>query len=838
MTSSRQHLFWIDSLKAFAILGIILNHFVESFGSFPWFSNPSYSWPDLVTRLSSVFPADGAIVWRIIQFLGWLGDMGPGIFIFVSGFTLTLSNLQKGENKFNIRDFYLRRLIRIFPLYLVIHLIIILLSVLFKAGIGFDSSKVFLSMLGLRFTDKLFFYINPSWWFIWLILQLYLVFPLLFRLLTGKGIKPFIIITLGITLVSRFAGLMNFTWSGHLEYWMTGLFAGTRLSEFAAGMILAKLFYEKRIDPASFNPVLLLLAGVMMYAGGFAASLFYASTLISNTLITLGLTAVFIMLARLIETALPVLIKPLEWTGMVAFPVFLLHQPLMLWAGNGSDGAVMGIIEASVLILAFPAGWYTEKTVNKLILKIPETTDKSASILFGSTIILQLILNIAYFITSNDLIYKADVILFIFNVFFIIFYLFFRTEQVSRSLILPLSSFIIVSVIFVFVLTKNWFTVFWIFLSLILLFHFIISLFSRNIVWNLILSYLLVSASFIIVEYRLSASHPIEVNKWGELPALQKDEMSIYSLIPDKNTHLRYNNYDYHVRTNSMGFNGPEMIPGEKNKNELRIFIIGDAFTMPEGMEYEKAYFWLLQTGLSEKIPDRKISVYNGGVTGYGPNEMYASLLKYIDIIKPDIFINQVFINEFEEINLRGEQRHASIGFRDLTPRERIFSGSQIPQQLKTKVSELLKNQTYKRNAYNKSLIQFYELKSDYYSDGNISRMNDYFKKMSELCRARKCRFFVLYAPGQIEVSAPEMISYYPGHLDLKDTNKYDFMLPLNAYKNLCRSNGIVFLNPLDTLKANPVRPVYFRNSWHWNEEGHKVIAGFLEDIIAGIVDN
>ena len=156
MDSSKRHLFWVESLKAFAIFGIILNHFVESFGSFPWFSNPSYDWPDIASRLSSVFPAAGSTGWRIVQFLGWLGDMGPGIFILISGFTLTLSALGRNENSINIREFYLKRLVRIFPLYLIIHLLVILFAVLLKAGIGFDSSKVSLSMLGLRFTDKLF----------------------------------------------------------------------------------------------------------------------------------------------------------------------------------------------------------------------------------------------------------------------------------------------------------------------------------------------------------------------------------------------------------------------------------------------------------------------------------------------------------------------------------------------------------------------------------------------------------------------------------------------------------------------------------------------------------
>jgi lysophospholipase L1-like esterase len=229
-------------------------------------------------------------------------------------------------------------------------------------------------------------------------------------------------------------------------------------------------------------------------------------------------------------------------------------------------------------------------------------------------------------------------------------------------------------------------------------------------------------------------NHPVEVNRWGELPALQKDKMTVYSLIPDKKTHLRYNNYDYYVNTNSFGFNGPEIFSGSKDSSELRVFITGDAFTMPEGMEYEKAYPWLLQIALSERFPDKKVLVFNGGVTGYGPNEMYASLLKYIDTLNPDIVINQIFINEFEEINLTEEQRLASIGLRDFSLRERLFSGNQIPQQLKTGFHKLMKDESFRRYRYNKSLIQFYDLNSNYYQDDNISLLGNYFTRARDLC--------------------------------------------------------------------------------------------------------
>lgn len=49
---------WLDPLKAFALLGILLNHLVEELGPGPWFTNPSSSWPPLAERLQTFFPVE------------------------------------------------------------------------------------------------------------------------------------------------------------------------------------------------------------------------------------------------------------------------------------------------------------------------------------------------------------------------------------------------------------------------------------------------------------------------------------------------------------------------------------------------------------------------------------------------------------------------------------------------------------------------------------------------------------------------------------------------------------------------------------------------------------
>jgi peptidoglycan/LPS O-acetylase OafA/YrhL len=236
---------WIDALKAFAIFGILLNHFVEVFGPGPWFTNPSSYWPDFATRMHQLMPIGHSFWWNALKYLGWLGDSCPGIFILLSGFSLTFSVANKGWTNFNSTVFYRKRLFRLYPLYIAIHLIILFLLI-FAPGNKIEVSGIntLLSLVGLRYSDALFFYINPSWWFIWLILQLYLIFPVLIMFLQKSGMKWFLFITIMITLFSRWAGILGIRYNSELYYWMTGSFFGTRLAEFSVGMGLAFLYHQ------------------------------------------------------------------------------------------------------------------------------------------------------------------------------------------------------------------------------------------------------------------------------------------------------------------------------------------------------------------------------------------------------------------------------------------------------------------------------------------------------------------------------------------------------------------------------------------------------------------
>ena len=88
-------------------------------------TNPSNDWPGFATRLHTFFPDDRSLPIAAVRTLGWLGDSGPGVFIFASGVGLTLAALSRQNTQSSPAEFYRRRLIRLFPLYIAMHFIVL-----------------------------------------------------------------------------------------------------------------------------------------------------------------------------------------------------------------------------------------------------------------------------------------------------------------------------------------------------------------------------------------------------------------------------------------------------------------------------------------------------------------------------------------------------------------------------------------------------------------------------------------------------------------------------------------------------------------------------------------
>src|SRR5665647_999083 len=359
---------WLDPVKALALLAILLNHLVEEFGPGPWFTNPENAWPALAVRLHNIIPPGATPLLRGVRAAGWLGDAAPGVFILASGVGLTLSALADPASTLDARSFYRRRLLRLFPLYLAMHFVV-LAGALFVPGNveSFAGLRTMFSLTGVRALPGTFFHISPSWWFVWLILQLYVVYPYLFRALRRLGPARFFAAALVVTLAARGIGL---DLPRGRYAWLTGLFFASRLAEFAVGMVLAQMIVSRRertSAPARPSTLAIFAASVLCYAAGLLASFTLPGALVSNLLVTVGMTGIFWAVWQVVLRPEPHLAASAQWLGRRSYAIFLLHQPPLQWTAAWFGSARGAHLAAALgaLGLSVPAAAAVENASNR-----------------------------------------------------------------------------------------------------------------------------------------------------------------------------------------------------------------------------------------------------------------------------------------------------------------------------------------------------------------------------------------------------------------------------------------------------------------------------------------
>lgn len=818
---------WVEPLRALALVGILWNHFVEAFGVYPWFTNPANNWPDFATRIKTLFPQADSLPVALFQFVGWLGDSGPGVFLFLSGLGLTLGMQSHERTPGWIVSFYRRRLLRIFPLYIAAHFVVFAGAILARdQSTVLAGPRAFLSLFGIRFTDSLFFAFNPSWWFVWLILQLYLVYPLLLLLLERIGMKRFLAACLLVTLGARLWGIL---YSSSLYYWMTGMFFGTRLAEFAAGMVLARYLGKGGVIPGAR-----WTGGVSaaLYLVGFGCSLTLPATLLSNLLITLGLTGLFHMLWTAALRRIPGVAALLEWVGRESYGVFLVHQPFIGWAVWGLPEAGIALrlaLGASAVLLSFPLAWAVRNAVERLPGMVRRLPFSGGGRALPGAVASGLLAALA--VAEPRLAGGWQIqILYWCLALAILLLLFLEVDRGDRGAWWYrwlCASALVSGAMQLFVLSRHSGRISVALGAALASSIVLMTALLRRPILGWVAGLTAAGIAFAGGETALRRWAPLETGVWGELPALEIHPTRTYALRPRQTTRLKYNNYDYVVETNSLGLVGPEIPPTKDG--ELRVLVLGDAFTMPEGMKWDRAYPALLERELNGCRDCPRVRVINAGVTGYGPAEEWPQLAELGPLLHPDVVIYQFFINEFQEASVIPEDRLAEIGLRRRESLRSVFLGrSQMLawlQRLEMLARERVTGRSSEWRRW-KALLAFYESgDNELYSDRSVSTVRDYLRKMQDLCRRIDARFLVCFVPGAVAVSAPSDIAYFPWDVDLSDRSRYDLNRPLDALLSIARETGIAVLDLTPDLRRHVPQPVYFPESWHWNESGHQVVA-------------
>jgi peptidoglycan/LPS O-acetylase OafA/YrhL len=356
-----KRLLWIDIAKGLAILFVVYFHFFMTYFQYGVLSPADWS----------NFSAGTLTILRLVWFkVSGLGFHAVGVFIILSGWTLMQSTMRRAESDpaaAGWGTWYRARFMRLYPMYWVAHLVYLLSP--FVARLEPVDDRIILSLLGLRFIDiqMNFMYLNAAWWYVSMLIQFYLIFPLLF--LTARRVEPwwFLLIACVVGFFARYVLLVAWPQNG---LWVLGGFAICRLPEFALGMSLA--MWHAR-SPARVEWFLLRGAGLTLGLLLYPVALQLYHGLYDYIFVDFA-TGTCCML-EIVGIAGIILLfkKPAKLFGLVglySYGLYLIHQPYVIWFGlRIREVPIWMFLLITVPTLAVLSAWgmLLERSTNTLV---------------------------------------------------------------------------------------------------------------------------------------------------------------------------------------------------------------------------------------------------------------------------------------------------------------------------------------------------------------------------------------------------------------------------------------------------------------------------------------
>jgi peptidoglycan/LPS O-acetylase OafA/YrhL len=357
-----KRLLWIDISKGLAILFVAYFHFFTTY--FQYGVLPPPDWSNLAAGALTIL----RLVWIKVSGLGF---HAVGVFIILSGWTLMQSTMHRAESgAIAWGTWYRARFLRLYPMYWVAHLIYLLSP--FEARLEPVDSRIILSLLGLRFIDieMNFMYLNAAWWYFSMLIQFYLIFPLLFLAARRLGPWRFLVIACAAGFFARYVLLVIWPQNG---LWVLGGFAICRLPEFALGVSLA--MWHTR-STARVEWFLLRGAGLLLGLILYPAALQLYDGLYDYIFVDFA-TGTCCMLEIVGIAGIILLFKgPAELFGLVglySYGLYLIHQPYVIWLGlRIRQQPIWMFLLISVVTLAVLSAWgmVLEKATNTLVNRV------------------------------------------------------------------------------------------------------------------------------------------------------------------------------------------------------------------------------------------------------------------------------------------------------------------------------------------------------------------------------------------------------------------------------------------------------------------------------------
>ena len=368
-------------LKGFAILCICMHNFFHHLE--PYIGENEFCFSiNHINNFFNVLSTCPKDFFRTI--FSYLGHYGVQIFIFISGYGLTLSMTKHHKPWLN---FVIDRLKKLYPLLIVGVIFFILSTILMTDrlpwGVHLKEINYKLLFIHTLLPDQ-GTSVNGPWWFFGLIFQLYLIFPLLYHLIKKYNIKAFITICL---FACSWIYISIYQFNDIHGVYLLQNFPG-HLPEFCLGMLLA---FNKE---TKINNFIFFIALTIFCLGNFY-KIFFPFTFLTITII-------FIFAYQFIKN-IPIkktlLKKFLIHFGNISLALFAIHgflrQPFIELCNNFYNTPLERIYAALLFLttayLLSHAGLYLYELLLSVFNKIKSPKDNKTTRIISRTLQIALV---------------------------------------------------------------------------------------------------------------------------------------------------------------------------------------------------------------------------------------------------------------------------------------------------------------------------------------------------------------------------------------------------------------------------------------------------------------
>ena len=301
-------------IRALAISGII----VENYHNALWWNNV------------------GSILDLFTSIVAAVGGTLVHIFFVLSGYGLTLSCLKKNTVCWTswVRERF-RKIIVPFWIAVAVTFIIANFSYVSAPVTGQHVYSVTTLLAYLTFLRNFYepgWTLNPSFWFMPPIIDLYVLFPLLLLVLKRIGITGLFV----FSLLAANASIAACVYFGCISDYHQGALPLYFIDEFAVGMMLAYVVYRQPHQFQRFTAPRFFLLGIVLYTLSAVISRYSVlgpgSSAYNDIFEATGLILVLLFTCRwMSETFSPGVLKFLDNMSRRSYVMYLIHWPLIVY---------------------------------------------------------------------------------------------------------------------------------------------------------------------------------------------------------------------------------------------------------------------------------------------------------------------------------------------------------------------------------------------------------------------------------------------------------------------------------------------------------------------------